>query len=193
MILKKTIHTAACRSPFGSDMPRLVITGPESTGKSDLTRWLAEALRLPMALEYARIYLEEREPGYRYAFEDLLTMSRGHLRYQQERVPLDVVRGIFDTDLINYRIWCDVVYGRCHDEIHAAMERETSHVYLVCAPDIPWEPDPLRTNPHDREMLFDLHVHWIDRLNRPCRIVTGQDDARRQHALELAQELLEME
>ena len=86
--------------------------------------------------------------------------------------------GVFDTDLINYKIWCEVVYGRCHPEIIDQLERESRHVYLLCAPDLPWTPDPLRENPNDRPMLFDRHLREIERLGRPYIVVAGLDEAR---------------
>ena len=155
---------------------RIVLAGPESTGKSSLTVHLAQRFRVPCAMEYARLYLEKNGPDYDYDL--LLHLSRGHLAYQRERVPDIAPVGLFDTDLLNYKIWCEVVYGRCHAEILAALEQETNHAYLLCAPDLPWTPDPLRENPDDREKLFDLHVREIERLNRPYCVIEGLGDDR---------------
>lgn len=155
---------------------RIVIAGPESTGKSAITAHLAEKLDLPMAREYARIHLEKHGPSY--DFDLLLEMSRLHRQYQTEQVPAAEPLGLFDTDLINYKIWCEVVYGKCHPEIVASMESETSHVYLLCAPDLKWKFDPLRESRDKRDELFDLHRNEIKRLNRPCIIIRGTGPAR---------------
>lgn len=167
---------------------RLVLTGPESTGKSALTEWLAGELGLPYAPEYARYYLEKHGPAYDY--ELLLDLARGHLRFQRRHVPPEAPLGLLDTDLINYKIWCEVVYGNCHEEILAEMQAETGHCYLLCSPDIPWEQDPLRENPDDRPMLFDRHRREIEALGRPFEVVTGLGEARRQCALTAAGRLL---
>lgn len=151
---------------------RIILTGPESTGKSALTTHLAARFKVPFALEYARIYLEEHGPSYTYDL--LLTMSRGHLKHQRATVPDSARLGVLDTDLINYKIWCEVVYGRCHEEILARLEQETTHAYLLCYPDLPWTPDPLRENPDDREVLFNRHVAEIERLGRPYVVIKGE-------------------
>lgn len=167
---------------------RLVLTGPESTGKSALTAHLAQHLGLPYALEYARAYLEQH--GADYTYELLLDMSRGHLAHQARCVPPSAPLGVFDTDLTNYKIWSEVAYGRCHGEILAALERETSHRYLLCYPDLPWEPDPLREHPHDRGMLFARHQMELVRLGRPFEIVRGVGPARYAQAEQAAARLL---
>lgn len=162
---------------------RIVITGAESSGKSTLTEYLGRVLNLPFALEYARYYLEQRGPEY--DLELLSRLSVLHRQYQQTEVSCDAPLGIFDTDLINYKIWAEEVFGCCPEEISAGIARESSHVYLVCKPDLPWEPDPLRHNPDDREQLYQRHLHEIKRLNRPFEVVGGRGE-QRQTAAEAA-------
>lgn len=167
---------------------RLVLTGPESTGKSSLTAYLAGRLGLPSAPEYARAYLEEHGPAYDYDL--LLHMSVGHLHFQTRHVPAHAALGIFDTDLLNYRIWCEVVYGRCHAGILSAIEAESTHAYLLCSPDLPWEPDPLRECPDGRDMLFERHLAEIRRYGRPYRIIRGIGQARCECAEQASRELI---
>jgi nicotinamide riboside kinase len=155
---------------------RIVLTGAECSAKSALTRALGERLGLPYALEYARFHLEERGPDYDY--ELLRKMARLHCEYQRAQVPPDAPLGIFDTDLINYKIWAQEVFGQCPPEIEPGIAEEADHVYLLCAPDLPWEPDPLRENPTDRDRLFELHRKEIERLGRRYEIVRGTGDAR---------------
>ncbi|MBN1006027.1 AAA family ATPase [Amphritea pacifica] len=150
---------------------RIVITGAESSAKSTLTEHLARLLNLPFALEYARYYLEQHGPEY--DLELLSRLSVMHRQYQQREVSCAAPLGIFDTDLINYKIWAEEVFGCCPPIISAGIAQESSHVYLVCKPDLPWEPDPLRQNPDDRERLYERHLLEIQRLNRPFEIVEG--------------------
>lgn len=168
---------------------RIVLTGPECTGKSVLTTYLAGQLRLPCAMEYARMYLERKGPAYDYPL--LLQLSREHRDYQRNCVPPGAPVGLFDTDLINYKIWCEVVYGQCHPDILRAMENdEAHHVYLLCYPDLPWEYDPLRESPDGRLMLFERHEAELIRLARPYHIIRGLGEERRQNALHAARILL---
>ena len=159
---------------------RIVITGAESSGKSSLTQHLGKVFELPYALEYARYYLEENGPEY--DLEGLKKMSRLHLIYQQERVPISAPWGIFDTDLINYKIWAEEVFGCCPAEVSSGIEQESDHVYLLCKPDLPWEPDPLRESPDDLQRLYQRHLDEIIRLKRPYEEVEGDGQERRANA-----------
>ncbi|MGE4488302.1 MAG: AAA family ATPase [Kiritimatiellales bacterium] len=150
---------------------RIILTGAESSGKSSLTRHLGETLNLPYALEYARFHLEKHGPQYDY--ELLRKMARLHLTYQMQQVPAAAALGVFDTDLVNYRIWAEEIFGQCPGEILAGINQEKNHIYLLCEPDLPWEPDPLRENPNDRRRLFERHREEIEKLGRPYEIVRG--------------------
>jgi nicotinamide riboside kinase len=161
---------------------RIVVTGPESTGKSSLTRYLAQRFRVPYALEYARAYLEANGPGYDYA--QLQRMAREHLAYQADHVPPHAPLGLFDTDLTNYRIWSEELFGACSPELIQTEEAEIHHRYLLCAPDLPWEPDPLREAPDTlrREQLFERHRLELERLKRPYITIRGAGPTRQQNA-----------
>lgn len=155
---------------------RVVLAGPESSGKSSLVSHLAARFRVPFALEYARFYLEKHGPAYDLPL--LLNLSRSHRAYQRRRVPIASPVGLFDTDLINYKIWCEVVYGVCPPEILKPLEKESNHVYLLCAPDLRWESDPLRESEHERPLLFERHRLEIERRQRPYFVIEGQGPAR---------------
>lgn len=167
---------------------RIVLTGAESSAKSTLTQALGEALKIPYALEFARFYLEKHGPDY--DCDRLREMARLHGEYQREQIPPDAPLGIFDTDLINYKIWAEEVFGNCPPEIMEGIEEEADHVYLLCAPDLPWEPDPLRENPDDRDRLFELHRAQIERLGRRYEIVRGTGDERLACASEALRNLI---
>lgn len=168
---------------------RIVLTGAESSGKSSLTQYLGEVFELPYALEFARYYLEEN--GKEYDLEILGKMSRLHLNYQQEKIPTFVPCGIFDTDLINYKIWAEEVFGYCPAEIRTGIEQESSHIYLLCKPDLPWEADPLRENPYDCQRLYQRHRDEIIRLKRPYEEVGGRGSERMANAKAALYRLLE--
>ncbi|MFK5925226.1 MAG: ATP-binding protein [Desulfuromusa sp.] len=161
-------------------MLRIVITGAESAGKSSLTQHLGEVFGLPYALEYARYYLEKNSSEY--DLERLKKISRLHLSYQQEKVPISAPCGIFDTDLINYKIWAEEVFGCCPAEIKTGIEQESSHVYLLCKPDLPWKADSLRENPSDYQRLYQRHRNEIIRLNRPYEEIEGSGQQRMANA-----------
>lgn len=118
-------------------------------------------------------------------------MARQHWAYQQAHVPASALIGLYDTDLINYKIWAEEVFGRCPREIEQAIRKEQHHVYLLCEPDLPWKPDPLRENPDDRQRLFERHRQEILRLNRPYEIVRGIGSQRFQNSETALKKLLQ--
>lgn len=147
---------------------RIVITGPESSGKTTLCRGLANHYSAPCTPEYAREYLSELRRPYRE--EDLLHIAQQ--QWQQQQMVTDSL--VFcDTGLVVILIWSIVRYEQVHPWVVEKLRREPAALYLLSQPDIPWEPDPLRENPNDREALFTLYRQHLDDLQLPYRIVQG--------------------
>ncbi len=166
----------------------VVITGPESSGKSELCQLLSDALDCTWVPEFARAYLEENGPSYN---EHILeTIYHGHLR-EQKRVRLQH-KGlvIFDTDSINFKVWSQRVFRKTNPKIERGIQDENNHLYLICYPDLDWEPDKLRENPNDREEIFEDHLHLITELDRPFEIVKGEKEERLKNALAALQKLI---
>jgi len=158
---------------------RIILSGPESSGKSTLAAALAERLGWPMAPEYARVHLEAGRP-YPQSAEELADLARLHLDWQRRHVPADSPAGILDTDMLNYRIWADVAFGTVPDEIGRWFLEETGHIHLLCAPDLPWHPDPLRGFPDGsrRRELFDRHRSELECHGIRHFVIRGTGDAR---------------
>jgi nicotinamide riboside kinase len=158
---------------------RIVLSGPESSGKSTLAAALAARLGLPMAPEYARAHLEAGNPAPQTA-ADLTEMARHHLAWQLRHVPADAPVGILDTGMLNYHIWADVAFGHVPGEIANWLADEAGHIHLLCEPDLPWQPDPLRECPHpaQRQALFDRHLAELARRGTRVFRIHGSGEAR---------------
>jgi NadR type nicotinamide-nucleotide adenylyltransferase len=136
------------------DQLTILVTGPESSGKTTLARQLAWALDGRFVAEAARDYLEER--GGEYDAADL------PLIWQQQAEAEDTARAssasfvICDTGPEVIRVWAEVKYGRSPAEVLLACAERNYDLVLLCAPDLPWAPDPLREAPDliQREALF---------------------------------------
>lgn len=151
-------------------MKRIVVTGPESSGKTTLCRALATAWDVPWVSEYAREYLQELSRLYRQ--DDLVRIAQEQWRRQQAAMG----EGPFlfcDTGLLVLLIWSEVKYGQVDPWITQTLRAQPADLYLLCRPDIPWEPDPLRENPDDREDLFVLYQQKLHTLGLSYRIITG--------------------
>ena len=155
-------------------MFKVGIIGPESTGKSTLAQYLATRYEGLFVAEHARVYLEERahERGsvYAYTREDVLRIAQ----YQVEQLrELSEQEGVafFDTELIITKVWLEHKYGECPAFVEEALHQYPMDVYLLCYPDLAWEPDPVRENPNIREYLFEWYEREVQALDVPYYIV----------------------
>ena len=161
-------------------MFRVGIIGPESTGKSTLATYLAHRYGGVLVSEYAREYMETRACASAYTREDVLNIAQFQVQQIQdlsatfsEGIPKgyrnDVI--FFDTELIITKVWFLHKYGECPDFVEEALQKYPMDVYLLCYPDMAWEPDPVRENPNIREYLFDWYEREIQALNIPYYII----------------------
>ncbi|WP_291859900.1 ATP-binding protein [Marinilabilia sp.] len=164
-------------------MIAIVITGPESTGKSVLTNSLAKHFGGLLVDEYARQYVESS--GGRYTFEDVEEIGRVQIReYKQLSSTAgknDLV--FFDTFLIITKVWFQEVFFCCPVWIHQAIEEFNVDFALLCAPDIPWQDDGVRENPHRRDYLYDCYYRELEYYNIPFTRVEGQGTDRFENAV----------
>ena len=158
---------------------RIVLSGPESAGKSTLATALATHFGIPHASEYARVHLESH-PSPRTAGE-LVEIARQHREWQMHHVPPAAPLGIHDTGMLNFLIWADVAFGDVPDAIERWLAEERHHLHLLCAPDLPWVADPLRGFPAvaDRLALFERHQRALEARGTPFAIIRGDDAASR--------------
>lgn len=166
----------------------IVITGPESSGKSALCEALSAHFKLPWVPEYARLFLEQNGP--KYNFDIIQAIFQGHLDFQaqaKENQTGDLL--ILDTDSINFKVWSERVFNQSFAALDQQIPKEHHHHYLLCYPDLGWEDDPLRENPHDRLGIFKDHQNWIEKMNRPYRIVKGQKKERLKNALDALEDM----
>lgn len=148
-------------------MAKIIVTGPESCGKTTLSQALSNHFRIPFLKEYAREYLQEL--GRDYSQEDLITIAKKQLEFEQDIQ-------LLDTDLITIKIWSNYKYSSCDKWIVEQIEKQKSEkrFYLLCKPDIAWKADPLRENPTNRMELFELYKKELENLNHSYYIVEGE-------------------
>ena len=149
-------------------MVKVIVIGPESSGKTTLCKALAKHFRIPFSKEYAREYLNEL--GRNYKKDDLLKIAKGQVT-SEENIQL------LDTDLITIKIWSKYKYGSCDKWILDQIERQKSEkrFYLLCKADIPWQADAQRENPNNRVELFELYKKELTNLGHNYFIVEGRN------------------
>ncbi|MFV0520871.1 MAG: AAA family ATPase [Mangrovibacterium sp.] len=169
----------------------IVLTGPESTGKSTLSKQLASYYKCKAYPEYARTYLNERGTTS-YTYEDVEQIALGQLKQHQEAsADKQHLYSFLDTWLIITKIWFQEVYHKEPEWLEIELEGKPVDLYLLCQPDLPWESDPLRENGGDRRMsLYAAYKDELDRRNCYYIEISGMGEQRLQNAIDALNECL---
>lgn len=165
---------------------RVLITGPESSGKSELSASLAHNLRTRWVPEYARTYLSTLPRSYTRS--DLDAILTGQLRWETATATETRHHYLFcDTGPEVVYIWSRVKYGAISPLIESITQQHHYDQIFLCYPDLPWTADPLREAPAaaERLALFDLYVGLLEQLGRPYEVVRGVGEARLELVLSL--------
>ena len=138
-------------------MYKIIITGPECSGKTTLSKKLSQYFKISFAKEYAREYLEKN--GLIYKQSDLLKIAQKQLVNEKNFT-------LLDTDLLTIKIWSEYKYGDCNDWILEKIKNQISQkrIYILCKPDLKWQYDPQRENQHNREKLYGIYKKELDLL-----------------------------
>ncbi|NOY50937.1 MAG: ATP-binding protein [Chlorobi bacterium] len=166
---------------------RISITGPESTGKSLLTRQLADYYKTTYVDEYSREFLNDK---HGYDFQDILSIARKQL--QNENSLAGRTNGILfcDTDILVNKVWGAYVYNNQHKWIEEKFMEHEYGLYLLCYPDLEWEYDPLRENPENRDELFGIYERELMTAGFNFKIVKGKGNPRFRNAVKIVDDYL---
>lgn len=165
-------------------MIKISITGPESSGKSALSFWLADHIKNSVAIpEVARLYLEARETGYKYVQQDLININLQSIIAIEEAKNNSPQVIINDSDFYVTQIWWEEVFKTENDFIRSCSLEINFDAYILCEPDLPWEYDPLRENEHDRYRLYELYKNVLKKDNRKVIYASGHDELRFENTL----------
>ncbi len=159
---------------------KIAIVGPESCGKTTLARALAAALNeagiaAAWVPEYARDYFAARP--YRSTPEIIEDVARGQLAAEQSLAG-GVQVLLCDTTALNCKIWSEVAHGHCSPGLLALCRPGDYALTLLAEPDIPWEPDPLRSHPTQRDWLFGLYRQALQDAGVDATRVSGAHERR---------------
>jgi NadR type nicotinamide-nucleotide adenylyltransferase len=165
-----------------TDIVKIAIIGPESTGKSTLVQHLATHFNAPFVPEFARMYLETNGQ-LAYEFADLEAIALGQITAMAAAEKAADKLLFFDTDLITLHIWALDKFDKPIPFVEGNLEKLKANFYLVCTPDIPWQPDPLREDATRRDLLFEWNMHVLEALGANAAVISGMGDARLESAI----------
>jgi nicotinamide mononucleotide transporter len=190
--------TNQAKNISSKQLQKIVVLGPESTGKSTLCEALAKHYGTVDCKEYARQYLHEN--GIKYNFEDLLTIAKGQLTLENEALEkakeLQIYNSnnkiIIDTNMYVMKVWCEYVFNNCHTYILDEINNREYDLYLLCDIDLPWTADEMREYPDEkpRQELFAIYKDILINQNTPWGIVSGSGAERTQNAIKLIDKIL---
>lgn len=168
---------------ISTGIKKVVITGPESTGKTQLTEELAAYFNTVYIPEYARTYVEQLKDTYKYT--DIEKIAYKQIEFESQLLPQANQILFYDTFLIITKVWFDMCYKKYPDWFEKALKNMHIDLFLVCQTDIPWEPDAVRENGGEmREKLRDLYIYEIVNYGFKYEIVEGMGEERLNAALE---------
>lgn len=170
------------------DIKKIVILGPECTGKSELSEFLAGEFQTVWVEEYARQFLDTL--GRPYGVEDLKTIAEGQLALEDARLARANRLLVCDTNLYVIKIWSEFKYGYCDPKILKEIKNRKYDLYLLTYVDVPWLYDPLREHPEQREELFELYHVEMRKQDVPFQIIKGSREERRNTATGAVKDLL---
>jgi nicotinamide riboside kinase len=189
---------------------KIVIIGPESTGKSTLSEQLATHYNTVWCPEFARDYLLEH--GTKYNYDDLLSIAKGQIELEEKfellaRNPGSAVTGkdhesdggahnanlttpspltthhsllFIDTNMYVMKVWCEFVFGKCHQYILDQIDKRKYDLYLLCNIDLPWTYDELREYPdlERRQTLYEMYKNLMKNQPVPWKEISGNSEQR---------------
>jgi nicotinamide riboside kinase len=158
-------------------MFKVVVTGPESTGKTEICKFLAASFETEFIPEYAREYIASLNRPY--TFEDVERIARAQVEQLRQHQDGNLPILFLDTYLIITKVWFREVYGVIPDWIDNSLAEAGIDLFLLCYYDIEWIPDPLRENPDPRRaLLYESYLKEIEQLGRPYAIIKGRGGQR---------------
>lgn len=164
-----------------SDLIKVVIYGPESSGKTTIARQLAAHYNTEWVPEYAREYLQAKWDKEQKTCEakDLLPIAEGQMRLENELSKKANRILICDTDLLETKVYSEAYYvGTCDPLLEKYALENTYEMYLLTDIDIPWEKDDLRDKPNERERMFNYFKAALEKYNRDFVILRGDESTR---------------
>src|SRR5471032_396732 len=172
-------------------MKVLVLTGPESSGKS----WLAAGLKTQfggvLVDEYVRWFIEQNPRDTCLA--DIPEISRGQLQWEDQARAGQPHLLILDTHLLSNILWSRTLFGACPTWIEQALLARHYDLHLLLSPEtVAWHDDGQRCQPQlaERQAFFQASRQWLDLHRQPCRVLQGDWKQRKDAAFEAVTRLL---
>ena len=155
---------------------KVVLTGSESTGKTELAARLGAHFGAPVSREFVREYAARLDRPL--AFSDHGIIAYGQMAAEDEAIARAGDLVILDTDLVSTAVYTKEYFGYCPPWIDDEAVKRAGDLYLLLRPDIPWIPDGIRDREQQRP---EMHAQFASRLAAmgvPVVEIGGEREAR---------------
>ncbi|RKR15078.1 NadR type nicotinamide-nucleotide adenylyltransferase [Maribacter vaceletii] len=176
-----------------SDIIKVVLFGPESTGKTTLSEQLAIHYNTVWVSEYAREYLQDKwnNEGKTCEPSDLLPIAEGQMKLENSLTKKATKVLICDTDLLETKVYSEAYYiGHCDTILEKYALENSYDLYLLTYIDIPWEKDDLRDKPNERKKMFLYFKETLEKYNKNFITLKGDKKERLTTAINHIDKLL---
>lgn len=176
-----------------SDIIRVVLYGPESTGKTTLSKQLASYYHTNWVPEYMRTFLENKAfiPGEEIvSYEELDSIAKGQMKVENASLNTADTLLFCDTNLLELQVYAEHYFGESPEAISKYALKNKYDLYILTYVDVPWEADGMRDRPEDREKMFAMFEQKLIENNLPYITVKGNEQERLEFAVSYIDKLL---
>ena len=178
-----------------SNCIKIVLFGPESTGKSSLAKFLASHYKTHYVEEYARQYLQKKWDNFGKICEkqDLIPIAKGQI--ENENIMSKKANRILfcDTDLLTTAVYSRLYFnGFCDAKLDKFSKHNYYDLYLLMDIDIEWVKDDLRDRPNERAELFNVFKDALIENNKNYMIVSGNFEKRKKTSIKFIDNFLNL-
>ena len=172
---------------------KVVLFGPESSGKTTLSMLLSKHYNALWVEEFAREYLQTKWDNEKKICElrDILPIARGQMKLENE-LSLQTSKLLFcDTDLLETKVYSEQYFNNyCNPELEKYALQNYYHLYILTDIDIPWVKDDLRDRPNNRKEMFIAFKQALIKYKKPYVLVSGNIEERIEIAISEIDKLL---
>jgi len=176
-----------------SNCLRVVLYGPESSGKTTMAQALAKTFQTTWVPEFAREFLQNKWDTHQEVctLEDLHHIAIGQMAAENKALKQAKKVLFCDTNVWVTKVWSETHFeGYCSPELNLWTKQVSYDHYLLTSPDIPWEKDDLRDRPNDREAQFAYFEKILLEHDLPYTTLNGNHQIRLKQATKVVESLI---
>jgi|TARA_B110000438_G_scaffold185709_1_gene177372 NadR type nicotinamide-nucleotide adenylyltransferase len=176
-----------------SDCIKVVLFGPESSGKTTLSRELSKYYNTLWVEEFARKYLQKKWDNEKKICElsDIIPIAEGQIKLENEFSIKSSNLLFCDTDILETKIYSETYFnGFCDPVLEKYAIENKYNLYILTDIDTPWIKDDLRDRPNNRKEMFLAFKESLIKYNRPYIQVSGDLKTRMKIAITEIDKLL---